>query len=442
MTAWTEQTTMIRPARPADLVVRCGPTDTMLAGVPVGLAMFFRGTLDIGRLADGLAVALTHVPVFAGRMRRGEDALLDIECGAGGVPLSVGDVDEPLGDAIGRVTIARSGYVDQVSDFEPLMRVKVSRLSDGGTVLGLSWHHAVGDMLSFVLLLRAWSAAVDGGPLPDTRVVLDRDAYLDAVLPEQDCGRPGFRLPDAAESEELNREVGNALAANRTVHGYFGAAEVARMRQKFVADAGRPLSANDVLCAHVTSTIRQLDNDAEDRLLTMPVNLRRPLGLADGAVGNLLGDVQVRCPAGGSPAALAARIRENVSGFADRHLNLRTNRAFLAAIGADRLPDCVPLGFDPRRRTMTITDWTRFGGYDITFQGHRPALVTPVANPPLPWLGWFIEGFDGTGVLATMVLPAKLAARLRGAEGRAAVHRYAEPGDVRPALADTVRKLV
>jgi hypothetical protein len=177
-------------------------------------------------------------------------------------------------------------------------------------------------------------------------------------------------------------------------------------------------------------------------MLTVPVNLRRPLGLADAAIGNLLGDVQVRCPAGGQPAALAAEIRAGVSGFAERHLNLRTNRSFLAAIGTDRLADCVPTGFDPEHRTMTITDWTRFGGYDVTFHGHRPALVVPVANPPLPWLGWFTEGFDGTGVLATVVLPAKLAAKLRGTTGRAAVHRYAEPGDVRPTLADSVRKLV
>ncbi|HEX3649361.1 MAG TPA: acyltransferase [Pseudonocardiaceae bacterium] len=441
MVAWTEQTTVVRPAPPADLVVRCGLTDTMLAGVPASLAMFYRGTLDAGRLADGLAAALAHVPVFAGRMRRGDNGLLAIECGSGDVPLSTGEVAEPLGDAIGRVAIAGSGYLDHVSEMEPLLRVRISLLADGGTVVGLSWHHAVGDMHSLALLLHSWSAAVDGRPLPAAQVVLDRDAYLDAVLPEQDCGRPGFRLPDDDEAERLRREVGNSMAANRTAQVYFAAAEVARMRQKFVADAGRPLSANDVLCAHLTTTTRRLDDDTEDRMLTVPVNLRRPLGLADDAVGNLLGDVQVRCPSGGEPAALAADIRAGVSGFVDRHLNLRTNRAFLAGIGAGRLSDCVPVGFDPKRRTMTITDWTRFGAYDITFGGQRPALVTAVANPPLPWLCWFIEGFDGTGVLATVVLPARLAARLRGAEGRAALHRYAEPGDARPAIADSVRKL-
>lgn len=438
----SERTTVVRPARPAGLLVRCGLTDTMLAGVPASLAMFFRASLDVERLAAGLAEALAQVPVFAGRMRRGDGGLLEIECGSGGVPLTVADTGDQLGDAIGRVAIAGSGYVDLVSEFEPLVRLKLSRLADGGTVIGLSWHHAAGDMRSLALLLLAWSAAVDGGSPPDPLVVLDRDAHLDTVLPERDCGRPGFRLPGDAEAEQLRHDVGNALAANRTAQVYFGGAEVARMRQKFVADAGRPLSANDVLCAHLATTIRELDGDTEDRLLTVPVNLRRPLGLADTVVGNLLGDVQVRCPAGGQPAALAAEIRAGVADFAERHLNVRANRAFLATIGADRLADCVPAGFDPRHRALTITDWTRFGAYDITFGGHRPALVTSVPGPPLPWLGWLVEGFDGAGVLATVVLPARLAAKLRGAAGRTAVHRYAEPGDVRPALADSVRKLV
>jgi transferase family protein len=437
----TEQITAVRPARPAGLLVRCGLTDTMLAGVPVSIALCYRGPLDAGRLADGLAAALANVPVFAGRTRRGAGGLLEIECGSGAVPLSVGDAAEPLGDAIGRLAMARSGYVDHVSGAEPLLRVRLTRLADGGTVLGLSWHHAVGDLHSLALLLRSWSAAVDGRPLPAATIVLDRDAYLDAVLPERDSGRPGFWLPDTAEAQRLAGEVGNALAANRTTHVYFGPAEVTRMRQKFTAEAGRPLSANDVLCAHLSSTIRGLDGDAEDRVLTVPVNLRRPLGLADAAVGNLLGDVRVRCPAGGDPAALAAAIRAGVAGFAQRHLNVRANRAFLASIGADRLPECVPAAFDPARRAMTITDWTRSGAYDITFHGQRPALVTSVANPPLPWLCWLVEGFGGEGVFATVVLPARLAARLRGAAGRAAVHRHAEPGDPRPALAESVRKL-
>ena len=56
-----------------------------------------------------------------------------------------------------------------------------------------------------------------------------------------------------------------------------------------------PLSANDVLCAHVASTIRALDDDTEDRFLALPVNIRRPLNLSSAVVGNMLGEIYLSC---------------------------------------------------------------------------------------------------------------------------------------------------
>jgi hypothetical protein len=114
---------------------------------------------------------------------------------------------------------------------------------------------------------------------------------------------------------------------------------------------------------------------------------------------------------------------------------------FLESIGQSRLRDCVPLGFDLARRTFTFTNWCRFGGYDITFDGHRPVLFSPAANLQLPWRSWLIEGFGNTGFVLTIVVPARLAGRLRSPDGRAALHHYREPGDVLPALAGAVRKL-
>jgi hypothetical protein len=63
--------------------------------------------------------------------------------------------------------MASSDFVDHVAAPAaragglPLLTVRVTRLSDGGMVLGCSWHHAVGDMHSFMLLMRAWSAFVE-----------------------------------------------------------------------------------------------------------------------------------------------------------------------------------------------------------------------------------------------------------------------------------------
>ncbi|HEX5401906.1 MAG TPA: acyltransferase [Pseudonocardiaceae bacterium] len=450
MTTWRElrESRVVRAGRASGTVVRCGLTDTMLADVAVSLVLFYEHALDVSRLADGLATALDRVPVFGGRLRTGADRRLEIVCTDDGVPLSTYDVDESLPDAISRVALAGAGLVDHVDAPKarvgglPLLTIRVNRLAGGATALGISWHHAVADMQGFIVLLRAWSAAIEGSPPTDVDLAEDRDAYLDDVLPAQDSGRPGFRLPDADEAAAIQREFATALGANRTVQIYFSAVEVNRMRQKFGAEAGVRLSANDVLCAHVASTIRVLDNETEDRVLVLPVNIRKLLNLPSGVVGNLFGEICLTCPAGGRPETLAGEIRTAVGDFVGSHLNIRTNREFLAAIGPSRLPDCVPVGFDPARRTLSISNWSHFGGYDIPLAGQRPVLISPAANPPLPWTSWLVEGLDGVDYVSTVVLPARLAARLRGATGRDALHSYREPGDILPALATAVRKLV
>jgi hypothetical protein len=449
VTGWPQlsESRTIHAKRALGTVVRCGLTDTMLADIPVSVVFFFPRPLDADRLAAGLGTALDRLPVFGGRLRTCADDTLEIVCDNAGVPMTTYDVDETLGEAIGRVALAAAGYVDHVDALpartggHPLLTVRVSRLADGGTALGCSWHHAIGDMQSFLVLMRVWSAAVEDLPLPDVLIVPDRDAYLDGALPARDSGRPGFRLPEDDEAAALRREVMIAPRANRTVQVYLGAEEVGRMRRKFGAEAGRTLSVNDVLCAHLVTTIRELDSDVEDRFIAIPVNVRRLLDLPAAVVGNLLGEIHLPTKGGAPAEALAAEIRAAVGDFAGSHLNLRANQAFLASVGRPRFRDCVPVGFDPAHKTFTVSNWSRFGAYDIAFGGQRPVLLSPAANLQLPWVSWLVEGFENTGFLYTVVLPAKLAARLRGDTGRAALHRYRVPGDPLPALAGAVRKL-
>ena len=428
-------------------VVRCGLVDTMLADLAVSVVYFFAEPLDEDRLATGLAKALERLPVFGGRLRTTGD-VLEIVCDGSGVPMNSYDVDETLPEAMGRVCLPGADLVDQVkasqarTGDEPLLTVRVTRLAGGATALGVSWHHALGDVQSFMLLMRAWSAAVEGGRLPDVEIVPDHDAFLDRVLPAEDCGHPGFRLPDPEEAALLEREIAMAARANRTVQVYFGDAETDRMRQAFIAAAGRKLSTGDVLCAHAVCTIRELDGDAEARELTVPVNIRRPLDLPSTLVGNLLSEVHLSCPGQGAPEQVALQLREAVHDFTSSHLNLRANQRFLEALGRDRLADCVPLGFDPARRRFTFSNWSRFDAYGVSFGGIRPVFFSPTGNLPLPWVSWLVEGFENTGSLFTVVLPARLAGRLRGPEGRAALHRFREPEDVLPASAEAVRKLL
>lgn len=451
VSAWLRlsESRTVRPGTAAGppAVLRCGLMDALLADLPVSVVHFFEDALDEERLAAGLAVALERVPVFAGRLRTAGD-VLEIVCDGSGVPMDSYDVDETLRELMGRLTLPGAQLVDHVEATKarsgelPLLTVRISRTSDRGSALGVSWHHAVGDVQSFMLLMRAWSAAVEGRELPDVELVPDRDAYLDRVLPAEDCGRPGFRVPGPDEAAFLAREVAVSGRANRTVQMYFGDAETDRMRTAYSAAAGRWLSAGDVLCAHVVCAVRELDGDDEARALTVPVNVRRPLDLPSTVLGNLLSEIHLETPAGSRPEQLAAQLREAITDFTGSHLNLRANLAFLGKIGRSRLGECVPLGFDPARRRFTFSNWSRFGLYDLTFGG-RPALFfSPAANLQLPWVAWMVEGFENTGSLFTVVLPARLAGRLRGAEGSALLHRFRAEGDGRPAAAEAVRRLV
>jgi Transferase family len=421
--------------------------DTMVADLPVSVAFFFRQPLDQARLAHGLAEALDRIPLFAGRLRQ-TDTDLDIICDDSGVPMTSFDIDESLGEASSRVTLPFSDLVERVEATRarvrprPLMTVRLTHLADGGTVLGCSWHHAVGDVQSFMLFMRTWSACVEGTRPPDVRIVADRDVYLDGLLPDEDSARPGFRLPDPAEAAVLMREVKAALTANRTLQIYFAVDEIARMRREFSQVAGCSLSRSDTICAHLVSVVRQLDDDTEPRHLAMPVDIRRRLGLSPAILGNPLDEIYLSCAPNVAPGVLAAEIRAAVNDFARSHLSFRANRAFLEKVGRSRLRYCVPLSFDPVRRTFTFSNWSGSGAYDIVFGGQRPILFSPIPALQLPWVSCLVEGFAGSGHLATVALSSQLAARLCSPEGVAALHRYREPADNMPMLTTAMRNLI
>ncbi|MCX4750750.1 acyltransferase [Kitasatospora sp. NBC_01287] len=447
-TAPADATRTVRAGSAPGTTVRCGLPDLMLADLAVSVVFCFPRALDADRMAAGLARALARAPIFAGRLRTAPDGTLEIRCTDDGVPFTTAVAPDTLPEVLGRLTLTAAGYTDHVqataarTGGHPLLTVRLTRLADGGTALGCSWHHALGDMQTFMVLMSAWSAAVEGTEAPEITVVEDRDAYLDSVLPPTDAGRPGFRLPDAADAARLTREIEQAALANRTVQVYFTDDEPARMRAEFSEQAGTRLSTNDVLTAHLMSTLRQLDENHDEQYLTMPVNLRRFLDAPPGVLGNLLGEVYLAGPPDQAPAELAAAIRAAVTDFTGSHLSLRASRAFLDALGRERLRDCVPLGFDPARKTFTLSSWCRTGIYRLSFEGQRPSFFSPTGNLPLPWVSWLVEGFEGSGYLLTVVLPARLAAKVRSAAGRAALHQFREPADVLPPLAGAVRKLV
>jgi len=438
---------VVRPAPSDQTVVRCGLIDISLADLPTSVVFFYVHELDFDALSDGLSIALSTLPVFAGRLRTDAESL-QLVCGASGVPFVHAQMPETMPEALARMTLSESGFVDHVKASAartadlPLFTARLSRLADGGSALGISWHHAVGDLQSAVLLMRAWAAACANLPLPQPILHQDRDGELLPMLPPTDSGRTSFRLPESAEEAALIQQtILSAPRANRTVQIYFSDAELGRMQADLTSQAGRRLSINDAVCGHLTDTLWNLAENDQPRRLVVPVNVRRHLGLPAELVGNVLGEVLLTTPPGASAATIATTLRESIEDFGRSHLSLRSNHDYLRKIGRSGLEQCVPIGFDPTRRTVVLSNWSRFGLYQISFGGQCPIAFSPAATAQIGWVGWVVEGFGGQGLLATLALPAKLALKLRSPEVHTTLHRYRDAAEELPALARQLRKL-
>ncbi|QWF84534.1 acyltransferase [Amycolatopsis sp. CA-230715] len=417
-------TRVIKAGRASGAVVRCGLIDSMTIDMAVVATFFYDRTLDVDRLADGLSRALDLVPVFGGRIR-GDTASAEIVCSDSGVPMTVTEVDRTLADTI---TLAGAfGYPSEPTGAGelPLLAIRVSRLADGGTVVGCSWNHTVGDTHSFMLLMRAWSACVDGGEIPAVDIVDDRDAFLDRVLPPQGDVAADYTEIGPGDAEGIMRRLSSSAAQpTETVQLAFTEAEVARLRDALRVKAGRWLSASDAVSAHVLTSLAGLEDPPKARDLTVPVNIRRPLGLSASVIGNLLGKIELPYAPDISPERLAASLRGAIEGYPVSHLNLRANLEFLAKPDRRFLQTFVPTAVLSERPSTVLTNWAGFGAYDITFDGNRPRFFSPRGDMAFPWMGLLSEGPDRAGLICTIGVPEYLAARLRTPGAGAAMHRY------------------
>ena len=150
-------TQLIRPSRAQPLDIRCNVGDAIVANLATHFVFFFERRLDARALAGH-----SRTPWRIFRSSRGRMAMVGgamrIRCEGQGVPFtsassdrtpvrrSVGTEDNGLWlvDAVNGVT-ARWGL-------GPLCKVRVTHLADDATAIGFSWHHAVGDMQTFMLL--------------------------------------------------------------------------------------------------------------------------------------------------------------------------------------------------------------------------------------------------------------------------------------------------
>jgi hypothetical protein len=431
-------TQLIRPLHAERLEIRCDVGDAMVANLAVHIVFFFERHLDTRALTRAFAQALTNLPIFAGRMAVC-NGRMRIRCEGQGVPFTSVSSGRRLPDAIRSTSQDRGGWlIDPVNGatarwgLGPLCKVRVTHLADDATAIGFSWHHAIGDMQTAMHFMNAWADAAADKPLAEPLIVEDRAAYLDDHLGADGACEPGVRCLGLTEFARSALYLAKDARKQRTLNLYFGEDEIARMRDAY---GGRMrLSANDVVCGHVSEALMKVDPAVDRRTLAIAVNVRNRCGLDPMLVGNIITTLNLDLRRGETAGCIAGRIRHRVDHFADENCDMRINQQFLDAAGAWRAARCVSAAFNPARWNVLVSNWSGFSVYRIRFEDTFTSYYTPLLKLPVAGLGALVDGADGRGLVFQMALPPKEFEATSSPATREHMHRFRRAGDDIPRL--------
>ena len=431
-------TQLIRPSHAPRLEIRCNVGDAIVANLAIHMVFFFERRLDTRTLTRAFAHALESLPIFAGRMAV-VGGTMRIRCKGQGVPFTSVSSTRTLRDAI-RSASEDNGLwlVDPVNGatarwgWGPACKVRVTHLADEATAIGFSWHHAIGDMQTLMHFMNAWAAAAADRPLAEPLIVENRAAYLDEHLPDDGARVPGVRCLGLAETARSVLYLTTNARKQQTLSFYFGEDEIASMRDAY--GSRMRLSANDVVCAHVSEALMEADPAVDRRTLAIAVNTRKRCGLDPMLIGNIITTLDVDLRRGEAASSIAERIRHSVDHFADEHCDMRINQQFLDAAGAWRAARCVSTAFNPARWNPLVTNLSGFGLYRILFEDTFPSYCTMVLRLPVAGGGALMQGADGRGLVFQMALPPKEFEAMSNPAIREHMHRFRCAGDDIPRL--------
>ena len=204
----------------------------------------------------------------------------------------------------------------------------------------------------------------------------------------------------------------------------------------------------DALCAHLCKWITRFDsaqidgaqidsaqtNAQPERYIAIAINYRSRTQLSNSALGNFIQTIQVLASKGAEPYQLAQTIRHAVDNFKDQHLNYFSTCEYIKQNGgAKKISRFVNKGIDPINKTLLITNWSKFGVYDVAFFGNKPFYFTIFSDAPFPWLSSIVKGYSDQGFMYSAVLPLELIRKLTQADSLQSLHQYRDSEDVLPA---------
>lgn len=198
---------------------------------------------------------MSDFSIFAGVLKNINNNLC-IDCNNQGVSFSITKENCTVDQILNELpTIETEKLVNKINpkklirNQNPIMNIKLTYFTCGGMVIGICWHHSIGDMHTFMELMKAWSNSVNKKEYILPLIVEERDRYLQESLKTNNNNIPGVRYLDVTE---LFRLIFYMLVQARnklSLQFYFSENELNNMKQSFSEKTNKLLSINDVLCA-------------------------------------------------------------------------------------------------------------------------------------------------------------------------------------------------
>ncbi len=431
--------------------ITCSFTDQLLKNLPVPVCFFYKNSVEHPALIEALKVVLNDFPIFAGILTSIAGQLY-IECNNQGVLFSVAKDESSINQLIAELPKTdKHKLINQldgkkvIAQQSPVLTFKITYFACGGMAIGACWHHSIGDMHSFMQLMKAWANTFNAKEYAPPLLVNDRQTYLQAHLTPNQNITPGVRYLRISELLKLIAYRPFATRSKTILRFYFSESELQAMKQAFLAATGESVSKNNALCAHLFSLISKLDTGNNDRTLSIAVNYRAKEKLPPTIFGNFISSINLSIQRQTvEPFQLAKQLNAAVNQFSTLHMDFFSTQDFIAQkIGNNAKTNRLISTFvNPLKKTLLVTNWSGFGVYEVVFGQAQPFFFSSFSNYPFSWLSSITKGFANQGLIYSVHLPTALARKLMQAEVLHQVHKYRDKETIVPEEIATLKWLL
>lgn len=437
------QTFLVQANKHTQQVVKCTYADHLIKNIYVSVIFFYRRGIDSNILIDTLKQVLSDFPIFAGVLINNNSNLC-IDCNNQGVLFSIRKDDFKLDRVLKKLpTIKQKRLANIINPKKailtqsPIMTIQLTYFACGRMTLGVCWHHSIGDMHTFMCLMKAWSNTVNKKEYVLPLIVRERDKYIQANLKQNNNAISGARYLHRIEWLRLVFYLLLSVRNKLNLQFYFSENELKNMKQEFLERTNQKLSTNDVLCVHLFSIISELDAYKRKRYLSIVVNYRARTKLPQSILGNFVSTIDILTNQKVNPFQLAQDLRESVDNFQNLHMNFFSTKEYIERNGGiKKIDNFIATCIDPLKRTLMITNWVNLGVYDVIFEDSKPFFFTSFRDDIFPWLSKITQGFSNNGLIYSVPLPTKLAKKLIEKDNLRKIHKYRSQKETMPELVE------